>query len=74
MRAAGAEVRDAGGQIGLVADAAHGRLDVFEALGDRGPGLAGEEALSDGAGDLVGLKRAIGGEEVVALLILLADD
>ena len=74
MWAAGAEIGRAREKVGNVAQAALCALDRLQPLGDLWPVLVAEDALANGDGDLVGLERAIDREQVLALLVLLADD
>ena len=74
MRAPGAEIGNAGGKVGRVADVALGALKTFEPLGDILVGLALQQPLRDRDGDVVGIERALGREKLLAVFVLLADD
>ena len=62
MRASRTEIGGAREKVELVAEPTLGPLDRFELLGDPCPMFAGEDALGDGDGDLVGFERSIDGE------------
>ena len=69
MRAAGAEIGNARGEIGLVAKSAPVRSLIAarrSATSGQSPVL--QDPLADGDGDLVRLERAIGREKMIAVL------
>ncbi len=74
VRAARAEIGNAESRILGVGQHGLRLLQRPQLLLDLGIGLEAQDALGDGDGDLVGVERALHGEEPVVLLILLADD
>src|SRR5262249_62149607 len=73
VRAAGAEIRDAGRDVLRLREHALRLLQAGDAAGEVLVGRVFEEPLADADRDVVGVERALDREQPVALLVLLAD-
>ncbi len=73
VRAAGAEIGDALGDVGGLGQRLLRLLQPRHIGGDLFIGAVAQQPLADADGDVVGIERALDREQPVALLVLLAD-